>query len=102
MRHSKAKVNDIGVMIRFSTLLFDAKLPSVFNPRKATRIHTPIVTTVELLKTVSISALSSIKSDATTKTPAEKRLAIRKLEGSFIYFPPQAACPYGNPSANNN
>ena len=33
--------------------------------------------------------------------PAEKRLAMRKRGGSIVYFPPHAACPYGNPSANN-
>ena len=91
----------MGVMIRFSSLLRDARLLSVFNPRKETRIHNIIVTMVGLLKTKSISALSSTKSDATTKTPAEKRLAIRKLEGSLTCFPPQAAFPYGNPNANS-
>ena len=101
MRHNKPKVNDTGVMIRFSNLLFDAKLLSVFNPMKATRIQTPFVTTVGLLKTESISALSSTKIDANTKIPAEKRLAMRKREGSFMCFPPHAACPNGNPSANN-
>ena len=88
-------------MIRFSNALRDAKLLSVFNPKKATINHTTILTIVELLKTEIISALSSIKSETTKKIPAEKRLAMRKRGGSIVYFPPHAACPYGNPSANN-
>lgn len=88
-------------MISFSSLLFDARLLRVFNPKKATRIQIPIVTKVELLKTVNISALSNTKRNAITKINDEKRLAMRNREGSLIYFPPQATCPYGNPNANN-
>ena len=41
-------------MIRFSNALRDAKLLSVFNPKKATINHTTILTIFELLKTVII------------------------------------------------
>ncbi len=66
MRHNKLKVNDTGVIISFSNLLRDAKLPIVFNARKMTRIQTPVVTTVELLITETIAAFSSTKIDANT------------------------------------
>jgi hypothetical protein len=53
-------------------LLHDAKLPSVFNARKATRIQIPVVTTVELFKIETTASFSSTKTDANTKIVTEK------------------------------
>ncbi len=102
MIHNKDKVNAIGAMIRFSHLLCDTKFKSALSVMKPARTQTPTVTTFGLLKTENISAFSSTNKDAITKITAEKRLAMRKRGGSLpIYFPPHAACPGGNPSANN-
>lgn len=59
MKHNKAKVNDTGVMIRFSNLLRDMKLLIVFSPKKAVNIQVIYVTAVKLSITEIASAFSS-------------------------------------------
>ena len=97
MRHSKPKVNDTGVIIRFSHLLRDMKLLIVFSPKKVVKIQTPYVTTFGLCRTENKLAFSSTKIDTNTKIAAANRLAMRKIGGSILYFPPHAAFPKGNP-----
>jgi len=77
------------------------KLVIVFSPKKAVKIQTPYVTTIGLSKTENTSAFSSTIIDANTKITAENRLAMRKPGGSFLYLPPHAAFPNGNPRAYN-
>jgi hypothetical protein len=100
IKHIAASTADTGVIIFFSNLLFELKLPMVLSPKRTVRIQTVTFTPPGQLRTERIPALSSTHKAPNINIPDDTKLAMRKPLGSLLYLPPHAMCPSGFPSAN--
>jgi len=101
MRHIKHNTDATGVMISFSSRLFDIRFMKILSPKYAVKIHVVHTANVRLSKIVITSARSSTIIKAKARTSAEKKLAMRNFIGNTLCFPPHAALPSGTPIASS-
>ncbi len=90
-------IRDIGVIINFSYLLFETKLPIIFKSKKATITH--IMVFVVLIGIISGNILEANRyiNPKNIKINDAKILATRNFWGNTLYFPPQEASANGKP-----
>lgn len=84
-------MNDTGVIIIFSYLLFDAKLPRVLSNIIKATIHIMIFITFRGIISGNIRDVNRYINPIMIRKIDANRLAILKLLGNTLYLPPQDA-----------
>ena len=85
MKQHTAIINDVGVIIRFSHLLFETAFINTFNVEYTPSIQRTIAVNKALLKIVIIPALSNTIIIAKTNIPTAIKLTILKFSINLIY-----------------